>query len=406
MHAPKETPQLSKDLGASPLTAEAWLDPSAGSGALAGLRVLDLSRVLAGPLCAQMLADHGADVIKVESPQGDETRLLGPPFIEPGQAAYFSAINRGKRGLSLDLGKPAERAVLDALLKDADVLIENFLPGTMAKWGLGYEEVLSKKFPQLIYCSISGFGATGPLANLPGYDAVLQAMCGLMSVNGDQQSGPTRIGVPVVDQVTGYNAFSGIMMALWSRTRTQQGQRVEATLFDSALSMLIPHAANWMTSGKTPALTGSAHPNIPTYNRFEVGDGQIFLGIVNEGQFKKFCKHIHREDLVTNPLFDSNASRMTNRDALRREMEDALKGFSRAELCKDLMAIGVAAGPVHTVPEALQQPHAAARNMFIEREDYKGVGLPIKLSKTPGQAGQRPPRLGEHNSKIIQSPTS
>ena len=195
-------------------------------------------------------------------------------------------------------------------------------------------------------------------------------------------------------------------MALWSRTRTLQGQRVEATLFDSALSLLIPHAANWMTSGNTPALTGSAHPNIPTYNRFEVGDGQIFLGIVNEGQFKKFCKHIHREDLVANPLFDSNASRMTNRDALRREMEEALKGFSRAELCKDLMAIGVAAGPVHTVPEALQQPHAAARNMFIQRPDYQGVGLPIKLSKTPGKAGSRPPRLGEHNSKIIQSPES
>lgn len=387
--------------GASLLTDAAWLDTSTKQGSLAGLRVLDLSRVLAGPLCAQMLSDHGADVIKVEAPQGDETRLLGPPFVEPGQAAYFSAINRGKRGLSLDLTKAADRAILEALLANADVLIENFVPGTMAKWGLGYDEYLSKAFPQLIYCSISGFGGTGPLANLPGYDAVLQAMCGLMSINGEPQGGPTRIGVPVVDQVTGYNAFAGIMMALWARIRTGQGQRVEATLFDSALSMLIPHAANWMNSGNTPALTGSAHPNIPTYNRFEVGDGQIFLGIVNEGQFKKFCKHIQREDLLSNPMFDSNANRMANRDALRQEMEIALRVFNRAELCKDLMALGVAAGPVNTVPEAFEQPHTAARNMFIQRDDYQGVGLPIKLSKTPGTAGARPPRLGEHTRKII-----
>jgi crotonobetainyl-CoA:carnitine CoA-transferase CaiB-like acyl-CoA transferase len=349
-----------------------------------------------------MLSDHGADVIKVEAPQGDETRLLGPPFVEPGQAAYFSAINRGKRGLSLDLTKAADRAILEALLANADVLIENFVPGTMAKWGLGYDEYLSKAFPQLIYCSISGFGGTGPLANLPGYDAVLQAMCGLMSINGEPQGGPTRIGVPVVDQVTGYNAFAGIMMALWARIRTGQGQRVESTLFDSALSMLIPHAANWMNSGNTPALTGSAHPNIPTYNRFEVGDGQIFLGIVNEGQFKKFCKHIQREDLLSNPMFDSNANRMANRDALRQEMEIALRVFNRAELCKDLMALGVAAGPVNTVPEAFEQPHTAARNMFIQRDDYQGVGLPIKLSKTPGTAGARPPRLGEHTREIIR----
>ncbi|PHY06031.1 MAG: carnitine dehydratase [Alcaligenaceae bacterium] len=402
MSTPDHAGQSPDELAPNLLTAQAWLAPEAFEGSLAGVRVLDLSRVLAGPLCAQMMADHGADVIKIEAPQGDETRLLGPPFIEPGQAAYFSALNRGKRGLSLDLSQSTDRAILEALLAQADVLIENFVPGTMAKWGLGYDEYLSQAFPQLIYCSISGFGATGPLANLPGYDAVLQAMCGLMSINGDPHSGPTRIGVPVVDQVTGYNAFCGIMMALLARNRTQQGQRVESTLFDSALSMLIPHAANWMTSGDTPALSGSAHPNIPTYNRFAVGDGTIFLGIVNEGQFNKFCKYIGREDLLTNPLFNSNASRMTNREALRTEMEAALKDFSRVTLCKELMAIGVAAGPVHSVPEAFEQPHTTARDMFIQRPDYRGVGIPIKLSKTPGKPGQRPPRLGEHNTTIIK----
>ncbi|MDO9024056.1 CoA transferase [Zwartia sp.] len=383
------------------LTSEAWLNQSEMTGALAGVRVLDLSRVVAGPLCGQMLADHGADVIKVESAQGDETRRLGPPFVEAGQAAYFAALNRGKRGICLDLAQSQDREVIEALLADADVLIENFLPGTMEKWGLGYETHLAAKFPKLIYCSISGFGRTGPLGGLPGYDAVLQAMCGIMSINGDSQSGPTRVAAPIVDQMTGYTAFSGILMSLFARARTQRGQRVEATLFDTALSMLIPHGVNWMTSGQTPGLIGSAHPNIPTYDRFDVGDGQMFLGIVNDAQFVRFCKTIQREDLSANPLFANNTQRMANRLALRQELSKALKDFSRAALCEALMEAGVPAGPVNTVPEAFQQPHAHAREMVIERPDYRGIGLPIKLSDTPGQAGRRPPKLGEHNIDIV-----
>lgn len=383
------------------LTENAWLTPPQSNGSLAGVRVLDLSRVVAGPLCAQMLADHGADVIKVESAQGDETRRLGPPFIEPGQAAYFYALNRGKRGICLDLAEPSDKNILLELLAEADVLIENFLPGTMEKWGLGYETHLAAKFPKLIYCSISGFGRTGPLGGLPGYDAVLQAMCGIMSINGDSQSGPTRVAAPIVDQMTGYTAFSGILMSLFARARTQRGQRVEATLFDTALSMLIPHGVNWMTSGQTPGLIGSAHPNIPTYDRFDVGDGQMFLGIVNDAQFVRFCKTIQREDLSANPLFANNTQRMANRLALRQELSKALKDFSRAALCKALMEAGVPAGPVNTVPEAFQQPHAHAREMVIERPDYRGIGLPIKLSDTPGQAGRRPPKLGEHNIDIV-----
>ena len=221
-------------------------------GALTGLRVVDLSRVLAGPLCTQMLADHGADVVKLEPPAGDETRQLGPPFDDEGQAAYFGAVNRGKRSMALDLSREQGRAVLEALLKDADVLVENFLPGTMERWGLGYEEVLSQRYPRLIYCGISGFGADGPLGGLPGYDAVLQAMCGLMSINGTQESGAVRIGVPIVDYVTGYNALVGILLALTARERTGTGQRVEVALFDTALSLLVPHAANWLCSDRTP----------------------------------------------------------------------------------------------------------------------------------------------------------
>jgi len=384
------------------LTPEAWLKQSEMTGALAGVRVLDLSRVVAGPLCGQMLADHGADVIKVESAQGDETRRLGPPFVEAGQAAYFAALNRGKRGICLDLTQSQDKEVIEALLADADVLIENFLPGTMEKWGLGYETHLAAQFPKLIYCSISGFGRTGPLGDLPGYDAVLQAMCGIMSINGDAQSGPTRVGAPIVDQVTGYTAFSGILMSLFARVRTQRGQRVEATLFDTALSMLIPHGVNWMTSGQTPELIGSAHPNIPTYDRFDVGDGQMFLGIVNDAQFVRFCKKIERVDLSENPLFVNNTQRLANRPVLRQALAHALKDFSRAELCQALMEAGVPAGPVNTVPEAFQQPHAQAREMLIERPEYRGIGLPIKLSDTPGQAGRRPPKLGEHNIEIVK----
>jgi crotonobetainyl-CoA:carnitine CoA-transferase CaiB-like acyl-CoA transferase len=384
------------------LKTHAWRSTDNFTGSLAGVRVLDLSRVVAGPLCAQMLADHGADVIKVESAQGDETRRLGPPFTEPGQAAYFSALNRGKRGICLDLAQAKDQQVIRDLLSEADVLIENFLPGTMEKWGLGYESALADQFPRLVYCNISGFGKTGPLGGLPGYDAVLQAMCGVMSINGSAASGPTRVGVPIVDQMTGYTAFSGILMALFARTTTLRGQRVEATLFDTALSMLVPHGLNWMTSGLVPDLIGSAHPNIPTYDRFDVGDGQMFLGIVNDAQFVRFCKRINRLDLCENPLFETNSQRMANRNALRDELALALKNFSRAQLCQSLMEAGVPAGPVNTVAEAMQQPHAKARDMVIERPDYRGIGLPIKLSGTPGQVGRRPPKLGEHNDEIIK----
>ncbi len=217
-------------------------------GALDGIRVVDLSRVLAGPLCTQMLADHGADVIKVEPPMGDETRLLGPPFDDAGDAAYFAAVNRGKRALSVDLGKPEGRAVLEKLLDGADVLVENFLPGTMEKWGLGYA-TLAQRHPRLVYCAISGFGADGPLGGLPGYDAVLQAMCGLMSVNGSEESGTMRLGIPIVDHLTGYVAMTGILMALYARERSGKGQRVEATLFDAGLSLLVPHAGELVLFG-------------------------------------------------------------------------------------------------------------------------------------------------------------
>ena len=370
-------------------------------GALAGVRVIDLSRVLAGPLCTQMLADHGADVIKVEPPSGDETRTLGPPFNDDGDAAYFTAVNRGKRAIALDLAHADGQQTLLQMLAQADVLVENFIPGTMARWGLDYDSVLKPRFPRLVVCAISGFGSDGPLGGLPGYDAVLQAMCGLMSVNGDPASGPTRVGIPIVDHLTGYTALTGILMALFDRERTGLGQRVETTLFDTALSLLVPHAANWMHSGRPPELLGSAHPNIAPYDKFACRDGVIFLGILNDRQFRRFCEHLGLLHLLADERFVSNAMRLQHRDALRGDIEAALESRSREALCQELMRQGVPVGPVNTVPEALQQAHVAHRQMRVDRAGYRGVGVPTHLSRTPGRPAASPPRYGQHTDEVL-----
>jgi crotonobetainyl-CoA:carnitine CoA-transferase CaiB-like acyl-CoA transferase len=376
--------------------------PSApAQGALAGLRVIDLSRVLAGPLCTQILSDHGADVIKIEPPAGDETRTLGPPFNDDGDAAYFTAVNRGKRGMAMNLAHPEGRETLLHLLQDADVLVENFIPGTMQRWGLDFEDELRPRFPGLIYCAISGFGADGPLGGLPGYDAVLQAMCGLMSVNGDLSSGPTRVGIPLVDHLTGYSALTGILLALHHRDRTGAGQRVEATLFDTALSLLVPHAANWMHSDQVPGLLGSAHPNIAPYDKFECQDGLVFIGILNDRQFAKFCAVMGLEPLVDDPRFATNPARLQHRGELRERIEAALAGRPRQAVCSTLMRSGVPAGPVHTVLEAFSQPHAMHRDMQVSLDGYRGIGVPVRLSCTPGRVTGRPPRFGEHAREIL-----
>jgi len=368
------------------------------SAALAGKRIVDLTRVVAGPFCTQMLADHGAEVLKIEPPQGDETRKLGPPFVD-GTAAYFTGLNRNKLGLSLDLSRPEARDALLHLLRDADVLIENFLPGTMEKWGLSYDAVLAPRFPRLVYCRISGFGTTGPLGNLPGYDAVLQAMCGLMSVNGDEASGPTRVGVPIIDLATGLSAAVGILLALSERERSGRGQLVDCSLYDTAMALLHPHAANWFASGITPKLTGSAHPSISPYEKFMTGTGEMFLGVVNDGQFAKLCRFLGREDLLTR--FSRNAPRLENRAELRAELEKSLAKEDAGPLCERLMAAGVPAGPVHSVPQALQHPHTAARDMVVEKDGYRGLGIAVKLSRTPGSVRRAPPRFGADTRAVL-----
>ncbi|MFZ4651331.1 MAG: CaiB/BaiF CoA transferase family protein, partial [Rubrivivax sp.] len=267
----------------SPQTAAAPL----AMGSLHGLKVVDLSRVLAGPYCTQILADHGAAVLKVEPPGGDETRGWGPPFDPQGTASYFLGLNRNKRGCTMDLTQPAAREALLALLEDADVLVENFKAGTLEKWGLGWE-VLAPRFPRLIFCRITGFGTDGPMGGLPGYDAAIQALAGIMSVNGepDARGGePLRVGLPVVDMVTGLNAALGIALALQERNRSGRGQFLEVALHDAGLSLLHPHAANHLLDGRIPGRTGNAHPNICPYDTFRTGTEPIFLAVGNDRQF-------------------------------------------------------------------------------------------------------------------------
>ncbi|MSP96994.1 MAG: CoA transferase [Betaproteobacteria bacterium] len=369
----------------------------ATAGAIRGLTVVDLSRVLAGPLCAQILADHGAEVIKIEPPQGDETRSYGPPFVE-GSGAYFYGLNRNKTVIALDLKRAEAREVVLRLLEKADVLIENFLPGTMEKWGLGYES-LAERFPALVYCRITGFGADGPLGGMPGYDAVVQAMAGLMSINGEGEA--TRIGVPLVDMSTGLNAAIGILLALQERARSGRGQRVESCLYDTALSLLMPHASNWLYSGNEPKALGSAHPNIYPYDKFSSSGREIYLGVSNDSQFRRFAALIGRPELADDARFGCNALRSKNRVALRTLIEEALPKFDLAKLAADLMAAGVPAGMVSSVSEALEHPHTAHRAMRVAEGSYRGTGIPLKLSRTPGTVRSVPHAKGTDTRAVL-----
>jgi formyl-CoA transferase len=370
------------------------------SGALAGLKVVDLTRVLGGPYCTMILSDHGADVIKVEPPQGDETRDWGPPFDEAHDASYFLGVNRNKRGMALDLGKPAGRDVLMRLLQDADVLVENFKPGSMEKWGIGYA-TLEPLFPGLIHCRVSGFGAEGPLGGLAGYDAIVQAMVGLMSINGDKTTGPLRMGTAVVDMATGLYSTIGILMALQERARSGRGQFVDMTLYDCGMALLHPSAANFLLNGKRPAATGNPHSNITPYSAYPTATCEIFLAIGNDGQFRRLVTAIGQPDLASDPRFATNALRSQHRPDLTEILIAALATEDGYELSDRLSKMGLPAGPVLHVDEALAAPHTAARKMVSELEGYRALGTPIKLSRTPGGIRSVPPRFGEHGGEVL-----
>ncbi|MGE0424494.1 MAG: CaiB/BaiF CoA transferase family protein [Reyranellaceae bacterium] len=372
------------------------------TGALAGLKVIDLSRVLGGPYCAQMLADHGAEVIKIEPPQGDETRLWGPPFDDEGISAYYAGINRNKRNVALDLTKPKGREVLLKLLESADVLIENFKAGTMEKWGIGYADVLSKKFPRLVHARVTGFGSDGPMGAYPGYDAMVQAWAGLVSVNGAPDSGPVRIGVPVVDLSTGMNACMGILMALFERSHSGKGQFVDATLYDSAVALHQPHAPNYLMGGVKPKLFGNSHGNLAPYANFPTKGRNIVIGAGNDAQFRKLTQMLGKPEMADDPRFKTNKDRLANKAAMEAELAALTKDRDGESFAEELMLAGVPSGAVLEVPDVLEHPHTRHRNMVWEKDGYRNVGNPIKLSRTPPGVRSKPRRFGVDTKAVLK----
>ncbi|MDB9915977.1 CoA transferase [Alphaproteobacteria bacterium] len=372
------------------------------SYALNGIKVLDLTRVLGGPYATQILADHGADVIKVESKIGDEVRGWGPPFIN-NMASYFINVNRNKKSIAIDLTKKEGKGLILELLKSCDVLIENFKTGTMEKWGLGYKEVLSSKFPKLIHCRISGFGATGPLGGAPGYDAIVQAMTGMMSINGHANGGDVRVGAPVVDMGTGLFATIGILMAIQERNKSGLGQFIDMSLYDSALALMHPHTGNYFLSKKPGTATGNAHPNIAPYDKFKTATNEIFMGIGNDAGFARLCKALNLDELIIDERFLSNGDRVENRIALTKYLEDALRNVDGVEFSEKLLAAGIPAGPVRNIEEAINHPQTKERQMTISKDEYKGVSSPIKFSRSRSVGVKhKPPLIGQHTKDILK----
>ncbi|WP_244137661.1 CoA transferase [Burkholderia sp. BCC1644] len=373
---------------------------NATRGALDGLKVVDLSRVLGGPYCTQALADHGATVVKIEPPDGDETRGWGPPFL--GDTAwYFMGVNRNKEGLALDLSRDEGRAILWRLLEEADVLVENFKPGTLARWGMDYARDLQPRFPRLIHCAVTGFGDDGPLGGLPGYDAVIQAMAGLMSVNGERDGDATRIGLPIVDMVTGLNALAGILLALAEREKSGRGQSIDIALYDCGVSLLHPHLPNFFGSGRVPERSGNAHPNIAPYDSYRTATVPVFLAVGNDRQFARLVAYLGAPALASDPRFVDNRSRCAHRPELKAELEARLAAHACEPLARDLMAAGVPCGPVRTVADVAHDPHALHRNLFVEIGAYRGTASPVKLSRTPATYRSPPPALGGDTRAVL-----
>ena len=375
------------------------------SGALQGLKVIDLSRVLGGPYCTMILADHGANVIKIEPPQGDDTRAWGPPFAQRSDgsrdASYYLGTNRNKRAIALDIGAPAGREVLLRLLADADVLVENFKTGTLEKWQLGYAKDLEPRFARLIHCRVSGFGADGPLGGLPGYDAVVQAMSGLMSINGEVGTSGVRLATPMVDLATGMYSAIAILMALQERARSGRGQFIDMTLYDCATALLHPQAANFLLNERRPVPSGNAHPNVAPYDKWRTAAGDIFIAVGNDRQFQILARMLGQPQLASDPRFASNSERLVNREQLRAELDKVFATADGHQLAEDLLRAGVPAGIVAPIDEALASAHAKARGMVVQTEDIRSVGTPIKFSRTPAQMRHAPPRFAQDTDAVL-----
>jgi len=369
------------------------------------VKVVDLTRVLAGPFCGMLLGDMGADVIKIEEPrEGDDARMWAP-FVGDW-SAYFLGVNRSKRSLALDIKTADGAATLRALLATADIFIENFKPGSLDRLGFGFDAVRALN-PRLVYCSISGYGRTGPRRHLTGYDPIVQAESGFMDITGTPDGPPVRTGIATTDYLAGLYAFGGILLALRERDRTGQGQHVDIALYDSILSTLSMPAGILQTTGREPKRLGNDHSSIAPYEVLRCRDGMLMIGAANGRLWKQLCAAIDRPDLPDDPRFVSNTDRVKNRPALKEEIERAFEDYSVDALVERLTAFGVPCGRVRTVSQALADPQVEPRQMLIQFDDpelagFRVIGNPIKLSATPADTSRRPPKLGEHNEEILR----
>ncbi|NEY90172.1 CaiB/BaiF CoA transferase family protein [Tabrizicola oligotrophica] len=370
---------------------------------LAGIKVVELARILAGPWAGQTLADLGADVIKVEAPEGDDTRRWGPPFIDRDgekSAAYFHATNRGKRGITCDFRTPEGQETVRRLVADADVLIENFKVGGLTKYGLDYES-LKKVNPRLIYCSITGFGQTGPYAHRAGYDFIIQGMAGLMSVTGEKGGQPQKVGVAVTDVFTGIYGATAILAALVQRGRTGEGQHIDMALLDVATSIMANQAMNFLVSGKAPAMMGNAHPNLAPYAVFDCADGWIILATGNDAQYQRLCAILGLDDMAQAPEYLTNADRIANRTEMTDRITEATKRWAKADLLQACEDQGVPAGPINNLAEVFDDPQVQARGMKITPGGLPGVRSPMTFSGADLALDRPAPKLGEHQDEVL-----
>jgi formyl-CoA transferase len=388
------------------------------AGPLSHIRVLDLTRVLAGPWCAQNLADLGADVIKVERPKkGDDSRAFGPPWIkdesgkETTESAYFMAANRGKKSITIDISKPAGQAIVRELAKNADVVLENYKTGDLPRYGLGYED-LKKINPKIIYCSVTGFGQTGPYREKPGYDFMVQGMGGFMSVTGERDNkpggGPQRAGVPIVDIMTGMYSTIAVCAAIAHRAETGVGQFIDLALLDTQVAILANQGMNYLATGEVPGRLGNTHPNIVPYQSVKTKDGAIILACGNDNLFNKLCQEADAVHLPKDPRFATNGARVTNRDVLDEILEPIMMKRTTAEWVKALEKAGVPCGPINNLKEVFEDPQVQARGMKIELP-HKTAGKvplirgPMRFSETPVEHKIGPPTLGQHTDEVLSS---
>lgn len=383
-------------------------------GPLSGIRVLDLSRILAGPTCTQLLGDLGADVIKVERPgKGDDTRKWGPPFLkdaageETAESAYYLCANRNKRSIAIDIASPEGQDLVRRLAAQCDVIVENFKVGTLVKYRLDYTD-LHVALPRLVYCSITGFGQTGPYANRSGYDFLAQGMGGIMSITGEPEGEPMKVAVGITDTMTGMYAAVAVLAALRHRDRSGEGQHIDLALFDTQIAWLINAGTNYLVSGEVPKRLGNAHPNIVPYDVFPTADGHFILAVGNDAQFGRFCRLAGQAGLAADPRFSTNAARVTNRDELIPLLRAITLRRTSRDWLADLEAAQISAGPVNSVAEAFADPQAIYRGARLEMPDVRTLGdcmpliaNPIKLSGTPVTYRRVPPRLGEHTREVL-----